>query len=198
MALAIEAPLDSPLANGVFSAGSMSIHKIDRRPAPCQDIRFAGFRLVAHSRTLLYRGRMVPLGSRAFDVLHCLARSAGAVVSKEQLVREVWPTTIVEESNLRFQMAGLRKALGPQRNLIKTIPGRGYLFTADCSENAEERGVLNAVLAIGESPNPVPSESVAAKLRALIALIEEQLDQLEEVGRRTPSLAWAQRSASRS
>ena len=43
----------------------------------------------------------------------------------------VWPSTLVEESNLRFQMMSLRKALGKDRDIIKTIPGRGYLFAGE-------------------------------------------------------------------
>jgi hypothetical protein len=51
-------------------------------------------------------------------------------VAKEELVKQVWPSTFVDESNLRFQMACLRKALGSDRSVIKTVPGRGYIFTA--------------------------------------------------------------------
>ncbi len=43
----------------------------------------------------------------------------------------VWPSTVVDESNLRFQMASLRKILGEDRDVIKTIPRRGYLFTLE-------------------------------------------------------------------
>jgi DNA-binding winged helix-turn-helix (wHTH) protein len=60
--------------------------------------------------------------------------SRGKIVSKDEIVRHVWPTTCVEESNLRFQMASLRKVLGAYRDSIKTIPGRGYLLASDLSE----------------------------------------------------------------
>jgi DNA-binding winged helix-turn-helix (wHTH) protein len=87
--------------------------------------------LFPRSRLLLREGGPVTLGSRAFDLLLVLLRSRGEVVTKDDIVREVWPHTIVEESNLRFQMASLRNALGEDRDLIKTIPGRGYLFAAE-------------------------------------------------------------------
>jgi DNA-binding winged helix-turn-helix (wHTH) protein len=61
-------------------------------------------------------------------------RSRGKIVSKDEIVRHVWPTTCVEESNLRFQMASLRKVLGTYRDSIKTIPGRGYLLASDLVE----------------------------------------------------------------
>jgi DNA-binding winged helix-turn-helix (wHTH) protein len=66
----------------------------------------------------------------------CLVQARGTVVTKEVIARQVWPSTIVEESNLRFQMACLRKALGVDRDLIKTVPGRGYLLAADVDEQS--------------------------------------------------------------
>jgi DNA-binding winged helix-turn-helix (wHTH) protein len=56
-------------------------------------------------------------------------------------VKLVWPTTIVEESNLRFQVAQLRKALAHDQDLIKTIPGRGYLFALEADAATPARDV---------------------------------------------------------
>lgn len=95
------------------------------------DFSFGPFRLLPGSRTLLRDGRPVDCGSRAFDLLHILLASRGQIVSKDDIVRHVWPTTCVDESNLRFQMASLRKVLGVYRDAIKTIPGRGYLMASD-------------------------------------------------------------------
>lgn len=94
-------------------------------------IRFRDFEIWPSARLLLRRGQAVCVGSRAFDLLVVLLRSRGEIVSKEAIVRHVWPTTLVEESNLRFQVASLRRALGPDRELIKSIPGRGYLLASD-------------------------------------------------------------------
>jgi DNA-binding winged helix-turn-helix (wHTH) protein len=96
------------------------------------EFQFGDCLLVPRSRLMLRDGRPVCIGSRAFDLLHALLKSPGRLVCKEDLVKQVWPSTLVEESNLRFQMSCLRKALGSQRHLIKTIPGRGYVFTGDC------------------------------------------------------------------
>jgi DNA-binding winged helix-turn-helix (wHTH) protein len=93
---------------------------------------FGDFQLIPRSRLLLRKGRPVCLGSRAFDLLHALLKSAGQLVCKEALVKEVWPSTFVDESNLRFQMTCLRKALGEERHYITTVPGRGYIFTGEC------------------------------------------------------------------
>lgn len=70
----------------------------------------------------------IELGGRAFDLLCVLVQCKGAVVSKAEIQRAVWPSMAVEESNIRFQIAALRKALGEHATLIKTIHGRGYLF----------------------------------------------------------------------
>lgn len=104
--------------------------------APCQDLgptefRFGRWCLVPQARLLLRDGQPVDLGSRAFDLLHLLLCRRGSVVEKSAIVNFVWPSTIVEESNLRFQMATLRKALGNDRSMIKTIPGRGYILAAE-------------------------------------------------------------------
>jgi DNA-binding winged helix-turn-helix (wHTH) protein len=108
----------------------------EAEPAPYEDLgptefRFGCWCLVPRARLLLRDGHPVEIGSRAFDLLHLLISRRGFVVEKNAIVSFVWPNTIVEESNLRFQMATLRKALGDDRNLIKTIPGRGYIFAAD-------------------------------------------------------------------
>jgi DNA-binding winged helix-turn-helix (wHTH) protein len=94
-------------------------------------ILFGRFVALPHARTLLSDGVPVCVGGRAFDLLMVLLSSRGEVVSKEQIFRFVWPTTTVDESNLRFQMAALRRVLGSQAQAIKTVRGRGYLFAAD-------------------------------------------------------------------
>ena len=95
------------------------------------EFRFGRWCLVPQARLLLRDGEPVEIGSRAFDLLHLLLCRRGFVVEKSAIVSFVWPNTIVEESNLRFQMAALRKALGADRALIKTIPGRGYIFATE-------------------------------------------------------------------
>ncbi|MEI9887120.1 MAG: response regulator [Rhizomicrobium sp.] len=95
------------------------------------EIRFGKYRVVPGARHLFAGGRRIELGSRAFDLLVVLLRGRGTVVTKDEIVSHVWPSTIVDESNLRFQMAALRRALGEDRELIKTIPGRGYLLAIE-------------------------------------------------------------------
>jgi DNA-binding response OmpR family regulator len=99
-------------------------------------IRFGRFRVLPGSRLLLRNGQKVPIGGRAFDLLVALLQLRGQLVDKVEIRRRVWPSTTVDESNIRFQVASLRKALGPEGDLIKTIPGRGYLL-ADPEPSSE-------------------------------------------------------------
>jgi DNA-binding winged helix-turn-helix (wHTH) protein len=94
-------------------------------------ITFGPFRLIPAQRTLLKGGRSVKLGSRALDILVALARRAGEVVSKKELLACAWPDTFVEEVNLRVNVAALRKILSEGRagdRHIVSVSGRGYCF----------------------------------------------------------------------
>jgi DNA-binding response OmpR family regulator len=76
-------------------------------------------------------GRPCEIGGRAFDLLMVLLRSNGGIVSKEEIFNEVWPSMVVEECNLRFQIGSLRRALGDQGDMIKTIVRRGYMLVRE-------------------------------------------------------------------
>src|SRR5581483_5213607 len=79
-------------------------------------------------------GKPVPLPPKAFEVLLALVRRNGATVSKDELLRQIWPDAIVEESNLAQYIFLLRKALGEanrESRYILTVPKIGYRFAAD-------------------------------------------------------------------
>src|SRR5277367_2643939 len=94
-------------------------------------IEFGRFSILPHRRELLAEDRAVELGGRAFDVLMALIEASGAVVSKDTLMNRVWPDRVVEENNLQAQISALRRAFGADRDLIRTVAGRGYQFTGD-------------------------------------------------------------------
>ena len=71
-------------------------------------------------------GTPAPLGGRAFEILQILVRSAGKIVSKDELMERIWPGAIVLENTLQVHIAAVRRALGPHRALLKTESGRGY------------------------------------------------------------------------
>ena len=87
---------------------------------------FARFKLHPQRRELLADGIPVELGGRAFDVLLALVEADGAVLGKNELIARVWPGRVVEENNLLVQIAAVRKALGPDRELLRTVAGHGY------------------------------------------------------------------------
>jgi predicted ATPase/DNA-binding winged helix-turn-helix (wHTH) protein len=97
----------------------------------------------------------VELGARAFDVLMTLIEARGAVVSKDALMKRVWPDRIVEENNLQAQISALRRAFAADRDLIRTIAGRGYQFTGEIrSVSAQPQVPASAAM---PQPTPAPS-----------------------------------------
>ena len=82
-------------------------------------------------RELRVLGSRVPVGGRAFEVIEALARSAGEVVTKDELMDRIWPGAIVSDSTLHVHAGAIRKALGPYRSLLKTKSGRGYRLVGD-------------------------------------------------------------------
>ena len=86
----------------------------------------SGLVLDLFRRELRARGVSVPIGGRAFEILAILAQSAEELVTKDELMRRVWPGAIVEENTLQAHIAAIRKALGADRDSLKTVSGRGY------------------------------------------------------------------------
>jgi DNA-binding winged helix-turn-helix (wHTH) protein len=95
---------------------------------------FGRFRLNVAERVLLRDEDVVPLTPKVFDILLLLVENSGQVVSKDELMKRVWPNTFVEEGNLTQNISLLRKALGESPGgvqFIETVPRRGYRFVAD-------------------------------------------------------------------
>lgn len=87
---------------------------------------FGPFAIDHQMRTLCRNGRVLPINSRAFDILCVLAAAEGRLVQKQDLMKAVWPKTFVQENNLQVHISALRKVLGGKREWIVTVPGRGY------------------------------------------------------------------------
>ncbi|RKE35746.1 putative ATPase [Paraburkholderia sp. BL23I1N1] len=73
--------------------------------------------------------RLLQVGSRAFDILELLIQARGKTVTKDEILRHVWPNSVVEENNIHVQLSALRKILGDDKDAIRTISGRGYRLT---------------------------------------------------------------------
>jgi predicted ATPase/DNA-binding winged helix-turn-helix (wHTH) protein len=116
---------------------------IDRRNSQAKNVlSFGPFSLFVAERLLKKADEPIPLGGRALDILIALVEQAGEVVAHKELISTVWPDVTVEEANLRFQMAALRKALGDGRDgarYISNISGRGYCFVAPVTRSRTVR-----------------------------------------------------------
>jgi len=112
-------------------------------------------------RLLLRDLQAVPLTPKSYDVLLVFVESRGRFLSKEELMRTLWPDSFVEESNLTQQISTIRKALGENRGedrFIVTVPGRGYRFAApvtDATHGADPRNPM------GSEHGEVPVRPVA-------------------------------------
>ena len=99
---------------------------------------FGEFSLDAQSRVLRRGAATVPLTPKAFDVLLMLVQNAGRIVTKDELMKAVWPDSFVEESNLTQTVFMVRKALDEtaDRRYILTVQGQGYRFLVPVTEAA--------------------------------------------------------------
>src|SRR5271156_1839152 len=107
-------------------------------------ISFGPFRLFVAERLLKKVDKPIPLGGRALDILIALVERPGEVVTRKELISTAWPDVTVEEANLRFQMAALRKALGDGQDgarYISNIAGRGYCFVAPVTRSSAKKPV---------------------------------------------------------
>lgn len=91
--------------------------------------KFGHFRVNAAEKTLFENAEIIHLPPKVFDTLLLLVENAGRTVNKEEILQTVWTDSFVEENNLQQHISLLRKTLG-DANLIKTVPKRGYRFTA--------------------------------------------------------------------
>lgn len=116
--------------------------------------RFGPFTLDPARRVLTREGRTVAITARPFDILLALVDRAGEIVDKDEMLKLVWPDTVVEEANLSQQIFLLRKLLGhtDEQPYIATVPRRGYQFVA---------------AVVSEPRAPVSPPSVTAAVPAL-------------------------------
>lgn len=139
------------------------MNSVDTSSDAPASVSFGRFRISAHRREFLADGRAVQIGGRAFDVLMALIDAQGSVVSKRALMERVWPDRIVEENNLQIQISGLRAAFGADRDLIRTVAGRGYQFTGEIhiatagpdSRPGSAAVDREAALSLGNVPEPI-------------------------------------------
>jgi DNA-binding winged helix-turn-helix (wHTH) protein/Flp pilus assembly protein TadD len=116
---------------------------------------FEEFRLNPENQSLWRSDRLVAIPPKALETLILLVERRGEIVSRDELLQEVWKETFVEEGNINYTISLLRKTL-ENKNLIQTVPRRGYRFTASVREISQNGKSLT------ESPEP-QSNSITEK-----------------------------------
>jgi predicted ATPase/DNA-binding winged helix-turn-helix (wHTH) protein len=132
-------------------------------PAPslsAEIISFGPFNLVVSERLLTRDGVPIALSARALDILIILLSQPNEVITKEQLLERVWPNITVEEGNLRYHIAGLRKAIGDGKSgvrYIETLPGQGYSFIGPVlrTRRQNQGATANSTFRYANLPKPL-------------------------------------------
>jgi DNA-binding winged helix-turn-helix (wHTH) protein len=121
-------------------------------------IQFGEFQIDARARTLRREEEIVALNYRAFDVLLYFAQNPGRALTRDELLKNVWPDTFVDEHSLAQSISVLRRALNEKpgdNSYIVTLPGRGYQFVAPVQIVATENLAIapDSPTAAGHSPS---------------------------------------------
>jgi TolB-like protein/DNA-binding winged helix-turn-helix (wHTH) protein/tetratricopeptide (TPR) repeat protein len=117
---------------------------------------FGPYRLDATDRLLYKNAEPVPVPPKVFDTLLMLVASQGHVLSKDNMLKQLWPDTFVEDGTLTQYISLLRKALGEDGSCIENLPRRGYRFTAPVEEVREEPAAPIPALTKSRSTNRLP------------------------------------------
>lgn len=124
-------------------------------------------------RDVFKDGVAMRIGTRAFDILDLLLRHQGQLVSKELILQSVWPDTVVEENNLQVHISALRKALGTDREQIRTVPGRGYVLLGGDGAQTDTRA--SVVLQGVSCHHPLPARVALLGRQALLDEVSNTL-----------------------
>src|ERR1035437_6190759 len=118
--------------------------------------QFGEFQIDARARTLRRKEEIVTLGFRAFDVLLYFVQNPGKVLTRDELLKNVWPDSFVDENSLAQSISVLRRALEEKpgdNSYIVTLAGRGYQFVAPVQVVAPENGSTLPEAATAASSN---------------------------------------------
>ena len=151
-----------------FQKKSKKIPKVSvsnkRSPVENHVYYFGPFCLDEAERQLTHNGKALRLAPKAFDVLLVLIQNKGCLVTKERLLKEVWPDVFVEEANLTVNIASLRKALDEgesNEQWIETVPKQGYRFMTSVSEFTSEDAIEESNFGNGQNADNEIINSVA-------------------------------------
>jgi predicted ATPase/DNA-binding winged helix-turn-helix (wHTH) protein len=119
-------------------------------------------------RELRSRGIPVPLGGRAFEVVTVLVQSGNEFVTKDHLMERVWPGAIVGEGTIHVHISAVRKALGPDRGLLKTASGRGYRLLGNWTPQHREGTAARVDSPPTRTPGALPANNFPPLITRLI------------------------------
>ena len=137
-------------------------------------IAFGLFRLDLQRRQLSRAGEPVVVSSRAFDILALLVANRDRVLTKDEIMTQVWRGTIVEENNLAVQISALRRALTDPEDaapVILTIPGQGYRFVGKVAAPEPPPPVAEAAPPPPPPPLAPPAAAPAHRLPVLLPMV---------------------------
>jgi putative tryptophan/tyrosine transport system substrate-binding protein len=119
-------------------------------------------------RELRSRGIPVPLGGRAFEIVTVLVQSATELVTKDHMMERVWPGAIVGEGTLHVHISAVRKALGPDRAMLKTVSGRGYRLLGSWTPQHREGTAPSVYSSLTRTPGTPPANNFPPLITRLI------------------------------
>ncbi|MFM0392905.1 winged helix-turn-helix domain-containing protein [Paraburkholderia phytofirmans] len=133
-------------------------------------MKIGRFHIDIEKRRLMLESEDMNLGARAFDILILIVAAGGRLVTRDELLTAVWKGVVVEESNLDVHLCVIRKKLGSDRNLIMTVPRRGYRF-ATAENRAEPVGTTAR-----KSERHAGAQESPARWEVAIDLLREIMD----------------------
>jgi TolB-like protein/DNA-binding winged helix-turn-helix (wHTH) protein/Tfp pilus assembly protein PilF len=154
---------------------------------------FGPFRLDPAERLLLRNNQTIPLAPKAFETLLLLAENSGHLLSKDELMKRLWPQTFVEEVNLAQNISAIRRALDDKNggaHYIETVAKGGYRFTAATRKIVHEpprMATVEAKPAAVAVPDPQlrrwPVKRLAVAAGATTLVIVSFLSSLQRIGK---------------
>src|SRR6266478_4200572 len=137
--------------------------------------QFEGFTLDVARRSLRAADRAVQLRPKSFEVLRYLVENADRLVTKEELIKAIWPNVVVTDESLTHCISEVRQAIGDSKQaIIATVPRRGYRLVAPVSrlstkaaaaaQRAPADGTAPTRTDIGSSHAPLPDRPSVAVL----------------------------------
>jgi eukaryotic-like serine/threonine-protein kinase len=147
--------------------------------------RFRDFEVDPLARTLKRGDTTVSLSRRSFDLLLYFVQNSGRVLGKEELLKNIWPDTFVDENSLAKGISVLRKALDEnplESTLVVTVPGRGYQFAGVVELAGPPVASENGELSVNGGTGAI---GVMVRQRTITTRIDE-----EQIVRRSAWPGW--------